>query len=167
MPILLALLGAYFSRKMDREKDEREQKEKQAELNREAKEKEQERAQQAAEKEKEQLRIEAEKQAELKRIAAEREMEEKRRKARREEFARQEVSKLVLTRVTHLARAYYLPFVGVTKSLLNEADKLYIGSPEADKESSSCSFSPFKSGWRFCAPGKEAYFSSAGEESSQ
>ena len=52
----------------------------------------------------------------------------------KEREARQEVEKLLLTRVMELAKAHYLAFVGIARSILSEADKLYGNKTGADEK---------------------------------
>jgi hypothetical protein len=101
LPIVLAILGAFFAaRQSDREARRKAQ---QDQLER--------------------VRAQREKDAEAKRIEADKKQAE-----------RQEVGRLLLTRILDLARMHYLPFVAQSKSILGESIKKRAGGADADFE---------------------------------
>lgn len=131
LPVLLAVLGAFFASRQSKRDAERRNEEAARETQRIQHEKDAEKARQDAEKEKERLRIDAEKLAEQKRIEAEKQREERRRDALIEQAERQDVRHLLLTRVMELAEQHYLPFVGHTRLILIEAEKIRDQKPDA------------------------------------
>ncbi|HEY2860004.1 MAG TPA: hypothetical protein VGJ21_16400 [Terracidiphilus sp.] len=134
LPLLLAGLGAVFaSRQSDREAQRRRD-ESQRETDRAAREKKMEEDRIEAERLRQEALIAAEKEAEKIRIAADRAREEARRIAEAEEAERQEVRRLLLERVMALAEQHYLPFVGIARLILNEADKIATGRADASAE---------------------------------
>jgi hypothetical protein len=60
--------------------------------------------------------------------------DEKREDANSKQVERQEVQRLLLTRVMELAEQHYLSFVGLGRSILNEAGKIQAGKPDASPQ---------------------------------
>lgn len=101
LPIMLAILGAFFAaRQSDREAQRKAQQD----------------------------------QLEADRAQREKDAEEKRVEADKEQAERQEVGRLLLTRILDLARMHYLPFVSQSKSILGESIKKRVSVADADFE---------------------------------
>lgn len=123
VPIMLAILGALFAAWQGGLEASRRRTEQKAEDDRADR-----------DREREQNRIEAERNLDQERAEREQTREEERLKAEKEQSERQEVGRLLLTRILDLARKHYLPFVSQAKSLLSEAEKNRGSAADADFE---------------------------------
>jgi hypothetical protein len=131
LPLLLAVLGAYFARQQSTRDAAIRAEEAARDAARIEREKNAETARATADEGKERDRMEAEKTAEQKRINAEKARDELRRDALIEQAERQDVRHLLLTRVMELAEQHYLLFVNHTRLILTEAGKILSDKPDA------------------------------------
>jgi hypothetical protein len=123
LPIIIVVLGAFLNRRQNDRETERIKREKEAE-----------RLRLEADRERDQARIDAEKFANQQRIDADKDKEELQRLARSEQDERQQVLRLLLTRVMGLAQQHYLPFVSHAKLILIEAGKIQRGELDAEPD---------------------------------
>jgi hypothetical protein len=131
LPIIVAILGAWFTTRQGQQEAQRRKDETDRENARRDRETALQDARIAAEKDRELARIAAEKEADLRRIDAERDKEDARRVAQTAQVERQEVRRLLLTRVMELAEQHYLPFVTHARVILIEAGKIRDKKPDA------------------------------------